>query len=71
MQKTTPDPLAQYGRLMSLADVMEATKTRSGHAALYMMKEVGIATYEGLRCVVREEFRDYCDREGVKLYGAK
>ena len=67
--KPGADPLTWYGQLMSIADVMDATKTRSSKDALRLMKEVGIVTYHGLRCVAREEFREYCDKEGIALYG--
>ena len=60
------DPLAAYPRLMHLPDVMEAT-CFDRIKATKLMRKTGIIYAGSSPCVLKEELRDYCDREGIKL----
>lgn len=59
-------PLALYPRLMHLPDVMEATSL-DRIKANKLMRKTGIIYSGSSPCVLREELRDYCEREGIKL----
>lgn len=59
-------PLDRYPRLMHLPDVMEAT-CLDRIKATKIMRKIGIIYSGDSPCVLREELRDYCEREGIKL----
>ena len=67
MTQIIQDDLTNLGRLMYLADVMTATKTRSPQDTAKLMRAVGIVMSDKGACVLKDELSDYCDREGIAL----